>query len=193
MARPRQYDPDAALRHAYEVFWSNGYEATSVQRLLDSMRLNRGSLYTGFADKHTLFLAALRRYRAEVVQPRLEAMRNAPSAREGLRGFFAALAAQCAEQNGPPGCLATNSAVELAARDPVVAEELVAGMRRIEAAFAQTLRRGVRAGEFPAGLPIRATARYLLGVAQGINVLGKVMRDQAYLNGIAATALRVLK
>jgi hypothetical protein len=63
MARPREFDEAEALERAMGVFWSQGYEATSVEDLVGSTGLNRGSLYAAFGDKNALFLRALEHYR----------------------------------------------------------------------------------------------------------------------------------
>ena len=58
----KQFDSDAVLDKAMQAFWARGYEATSMQDLVDCMGINRGSLYATFGDKHSLFIQALRRY-----------------------------------------------------------------------------------------------------------------------------------
>jgi len=60
MARPIQFDRDDVLNKALGLFWSDGYEASSVSRLLNVMRLNRGGLYSSFSDKRTLFKRGVR-------------------------------------------------------------------------------------------------------------------------------------
>ena len=62
MPRPREFDRDEVLDRAVEVFWMRGYDRTSVQDLVNSMGIQRGSLYATFGDKHHLFLEALDRY-----------------------------------------------------------------------------------------------------------------------------------
>ena len=62
MARHKAFNREEVLDRAIEVFWAHGYEATSIQELVDSMGINRGSLYDTFGDKHRLFLEALDRY-----------------------------------------------------------------------------------------------------------------------------------
>ena len=58
----KQFDSDKALTDAMNIFWSRGYESTSMQDLVDSMGINRGSLYATFGSKRSLFLQALRHY-----------------------------------------------------------------------------------------------------------------------------------
>ena len=58
----KSFDSDAALQKAMEAFWARGYEATSMQDLVDCMGLGRGSLYATFGGKRSLFVQALRRY-----------------------------------------------------------------------------------------------------------------------------------
>ena len=52
MPRQKDFDPDRALGNAMELFWEKGYEATSVQDLVDRMGINRFSMYDTFGSKH---------------------------------------------------------------------------------------------------------------------------------------------
>ena len=62
MAGVRQFDPDEVVDRAMEVFWTRGYESTSIDDLVEATGINRGSLYNAFGDKQGLFLAAIDRY-----------------------------------------------------------------------------------------------------------------------------------
>ena len=62
MPRAKCFDRNDALEKAMKAFWSRGYEATSMQDLVDCMGINRGSLYNTFGGKHELFLEALDHY-----------------------------------------------------------------------------------------------------------------------------------
>ncbi len=66
--RPKEFDQQVALERAMKTFWANGYEATSVQDLLDAMEINRGSMYDTFGDKHALFSAAFDHYGRKFLQ-----------------------------------------------------------------------------------------------------------------------------
>ena len=87
MARPREFDEEAALTAASGCFWARGYEATSTRDLADAMGIGGKSLYNAFGDKHALFRQALERYvqRFDVRVSRLEG-RMPP--RQAIRAFF---------------------------------------------------------------------------------------------------------
>ena len=69
MAGVKQFDRNDVLDHAMAVFWRNGYQATSIQDLVEATGINRGSLYTTFGDKRGLFLAVLDHYAERIARP----------------------------------------------------------------------------------------------------------------------------
>jgi len=76
MGRPRSFDEDTILGAAAGVFVQGGYEGTSIDDLVRTLGLHRGSLYQAFGSKRGLFLAALQRY----VQTDLAALALDPTA-----------------------------------------------------------------------------------------------------------------
>ena len=73
----KQFDPDTALDKAMQAFWAHGYDATSIQDLVDCMGINRGSMYATFGDKRSLFIQALNRYNTTRGEPWIEAQAGA--------------------------------------------------------------------------------------------------------------------
>jgi TetR/AcrR family transcriptional repressor of nem operon len=92
--RTREFDTEAAVDAAMELFWARGYEATSVDDLVARLGIGRGSLYAAFGSKHALYLPRLDRYRCERMADAFAALDD-PDAplRPTLRGFFDALVA----------------------------------------------------------------------------------------------------
>ncbi|MFE5508570.1 TetR/AcrR family transcriptional regulator [Amycolatopsis japonica] len=65
MARPRQFDETTAIEAAAAVFRQRGYNATSVDHLVEATGVHRGSLYGAFGSKHGLFARVLEHVTAD--------------------------------------------------------------------------------------------------------------------------------
>ncbi len=192
VGRPKEFDERQALERAMEVFWAHGYEATSVQDLLDAMGINRGSMYDTYGDKHALFSAAIDHYGRTVTRGLEDALAAPGSPLGSIRKALLAVADQTLDRPCR-GCMATNTAVELAQHDPQAATAVTSILQRIEKAFQGALRRAVEAGELGPNTKTRARARFLTGTLQGIVVMGKASASRATLRDIIAVALAALK
>lgn len=193
MPRPKEFDPDKALEKAMQVFWRKGYEATSVQNLVDSMGINRFSLYDTFGDKHRLFLAAFDRYRQKVLLERLRRLEGSPEGLPAIRRYFRGLVEVATSEAGRQGCLLTNSLVELAPHDEEAAARVRANLKRTEDAFHKALLRAREKGEIRASRNLRDLARFLTNTVHGLFVLAKARPQRGELEGIARIALAALK
>lgn len=193
VARTREFDPDAVLQSALELFWRRGYEATSVADLVEHLGIGRASIYATFGSKHELYLKALDRY-AETRDPLLLAQLSQPGpALPGVRAVvrrFAAEAASPADRLS--GCFLTNTAAELAAHDPAAARRVGVSWDRFETLLHSALVRAQGQGELAGDRDPRALARMLLVLLQGIRVVGKASDDPARLRDAAEQALALL-
>lgn len=166
MPRPRQFDPEAVLDAAQRAFQTRGYEATSVQHLVEATGLSRSSLYGAFGDKHALFLAVLDRY-AAAGREATEAACCGSSPTEAIR----AVLAQSAAPGEVPGCLMVAAATERAALDPATAARAAAARRALDARFEALVRDAQAAGEVDAARDPAAVAAMLTGTVFGLRVL----------------------
>src|SRR3989442_342282 len=82
--RPREFDREAALERAIDVFWRHGYEAASVSDLTAAMGINPPSLYAAFGDKEKLFLEAVERYQQQRRESVTKVFDEAPTAKEAV-------------------------------------------------------------------------------------------------------------
>jgi AcrR family transcriptional regulator len=114
MARTKEFDGGRALDDAVRVFWEKGYEATSIQDLVNAIGVNGASLYQSFGGKRELFLKALERFAA--------CDRNIAQAATGIAPGLARIRAAlrlAGEQAAADtrGCMIVNAIVEQAAQD----------------------------------------------------------------------------
>lgn len=182
--RPQQFHRDAVLDRATQVFWERGYEAASVQDLLDRMDLHRGSLYNAFGDKPSLFLECLERYCAERREAATSLLRGVGSPLGGLEALVASWQDQALAEPRR-GCLATNAAVELAGRVPAVADTLTYHFNRLERMIRTTLEHAVDGGELDHAADTRAIARWLVNAMQGLMVMARANASEETIADIA--------
>ncbi|WP_327675239.1 TetR/AcrR family transcriptional regulator [Kitasatospora sp. NBC_00458] len=189
MGRPKQFDPDVAVERAMGVFWRKGYAATTPQDLVDEIGIGKGSLYNTFGSKHALFERALARYR-DSQAAWLEALLDHPgSAKDRLRGALEALVELDLNDPDRRGCMAVNTAAELATSDPGTADTVRRMFARTEGAFRATVEEGQRAGEISGDHDAAAVASWLLATVIGMRVLAKTAEDPAQLRRVAAATM----
>lgn len=189
----KQFDVEVALERAMDVFWNRGYEATSIQDLVEHMGVRRASLYATWSDKHALFLAALRRYDRTMRRERLARLEERCGPREAIRELFEAFASGATPRRGARrGCFLTNTALELSAHDRRVARIVAHSQQEIEAFFCRSIEKGQAAGEIAASVDPARTASGLLASLIGIAVLARSRPERSLLTHVVDDALRRL-
>lgn len=191
MARTKCFNRDEALEKAMQAFWAKGYEATSVQDLVDCMGINRGSLYDTFGDKHQLFLEALDQYGTGALL-RTDVLRQDGDAREILSRFMYVFMQKQVMDPKRRGCFMTNAAVELCSRDDECAERVRVFFEDMEDALKELISRGQRDGTFKTKRDAASLAAFFVGVMQGMRVVGKVNPNEEVLGPMVDVALTVL-
>ena len=108
MARPKSFDEQTALRAAAELFWTHGYDATSMAELEEGMGMGRQSIYNAFGDKRELFLKALAWY-TEQNEAQVDATLRGPErGMAAIRSHFARMIDHAAPEGPRRGCLAVS-------------------------------------------------------------------------------------
>ena len=186
MARPREFDADAALERATRLFWTKGFEQTSLDDLCAATRLGRSSLYAAFGDKRALYLRALARYEERSVE-RIAAAFDGKPLRRGLEDFLAGLIDDIVAGPGRSGCFIGNCAAELARLDAMAGTQVRRSLARIERTF-----KGILEKHLAPSADVAALARFLTAGIQGLRLVGKTNPGRAALEDIASVMLRCL-
>jgi TetR/AcrR family transcriptional repressor of nem operon len=192
VARTKEFDPDAALHKALELFWERGYEATSMADLVQHLGIARASIYATFGGKRDLYVQALERYLQTRDPNVVEVLSQPGPALPAVRSLIQAYAEESLCDEHRRGCMVVNAAVEVMSRDPQVARRVEASWDAVETALTSALTRARAQGEISADKDPRALARFLLVLMQGIRVLGRAHPDPGRLRDATAQALAVL-
>ena len=162
IGRPLEFDPDLALDAAMQVFWNGGYEATSLQNLLEAMDLSKSSFYQAFGSKQQLFERCLKRYRDTMAAAMLEGLSQAGSGRQFIEDMLCSVLEEACSGEKPRGCLVMNTANEFAQADPAVAEWVTQGVTRFTRVFEAAVARAQREGDIAVDKDPEALARFLV-------------------------------
>jgi AcrR family transcriptional regulator len=188
MARPREFDTDAALDGAIAVFREHGFEGTSAQMLVDAMGIGRQSLYAAFGDKWQLYCSAARRYGMGECAAHFDALRSGARAIDGIY----AMLRRVVETADQP-CLGVGSIYEFGASRPDLKEINALLARTLRGAIAARVRDAQREGDIATGLHPEVIAEFLIANIAGIRVAGRGGADRATLTSLVDMALRALR
>lgn len=174
MGRPKQFDPDAAVEQAMQVFWRHGYGATTPQGLVDALGIGKGSLYNAFGGKRQLFDLALRRYLDAQNATVAQLLDGSGPVKERLREALHFIAQTDLADPDRRGCMALNSAMEFGRTDAAVTAQVQGMFDRMEGAFCALIEEGQRAGEIAPGRDAKALASLLLNTVNGMKLTARV-------------------
>lgn len=193
MGRPKEFDVEQALGSAMNVFWSNGFKATSLSDLTASMEISKSSFYETFGSKHDLFLSTIDHYtRTVTAQVSGAAHMDAP-ANKIIRALFDRAVQRMADPESRRGCYLNNCAVEVSLHDSEASERVALGMEMMEEAFLKLAERGKREGSISDRHNSRALARYLVSSLNGILVMGKAQSNEESLYEVVDVTMDVLE
>jgi AcrR family transcriptional regulator len=131
-ARPeprRKNDPAGVrariLNSAFQLFQSQGFNATSVHEITAAARVTGGALHHHFPTQQALGEAVIGESVAAAVEDAwLEPVRSAADARTAILGVFEALARELDLQGSVRGCPVNNLTLELAHANPAFRDQL---------------------------------------------------------------------
>jgi TetR/AcrR family transcriptional repressor of nem operon len=191
MARTKEFDPEAALEAAVNVFWRLGYEHTSLDALMQEMGVARQSLYDTFGDKRALYLKALTHYR----DGNHAMLRDLLAGDRSVKAGFAKLLFDLAHESRAEherGCLLLSANMERASDDAELAEFLRENQKAVERIFLDALTRAQQRGEISKKKDVKSLARFFVATIQGMRASARVSHEPKALEAIAAVALQSL-
>jgi AcrR family transcriptional regulator len=190
--RPRTFDRSAALDRALEIFWTRGYETTSVADLCSALEISPPSLYAAFGNKASLFMEAVQHYEKVHWSRIWEELRLAKDTRSAFESFFENSAAVLSSRNPPCGCLVMLASPD----DKSESLDLKGAIKALRAQAYQMifhrLNQGVEEGDLPGGADTKALADVFLTLLYGMSIQARDGASLQQLSEIGRTALKLL-
>lgn len=192
MARTKQFDEEEVLNRALELFWKQGYNATSMQDLVSHLGINRASLYDTYTGKRELFNRALNNYRLHNAQGISDFLNKYDSVKEGLHKLFKNSINESVADKDHKGCFVTNTTTELLPGDDEIHTVLIENKILFEGIFEDYINKGIKSGEIDSSKNAKSIAGFLFMLNNGLRVTAKVNPDKSELESIIESALSVL-
>lgn len=185
------FDRAEMLEAIQTVFWDNGYAATSLDDIMQSTGLGKGSLYGAFGSKQDMYLLAFSDYCDWVVADLKERLRGSDEdAIVRLRAYI-----QSASKGGAKarrGCMLAKGTAETAGRFPDVDEVIERTFKAMEREIVHCVRQAQSAGDIAPERDARTIGVTVLAVVRGLGALAQAGMSSGSLSLAAQAALGLL-
>ena len=187
--RPREFDEAKALAAASDVFWQNGFSATSLDDLAQAMGMNRPSIYGAFGDKESLYRRALEQFAQGMADGMRTTLFAKGDVRTSLKRFMREALNVYVSGPQPRGCLVMSTAVSAAVSHPEIQRDLLGVVRQIDAGLEDRFRMAIDAGELPTEFDVTARALVAQGLVHSLSLRARAGDSKANLNRLIQTGV----
>jgi TetR/AcrR family transcriptional repressor of nem operon len=179
---------------ATAILGRNGYQATSVDEILEAARVAPSNFYYHFKSKEELAIEVLEGYFEKSRQELAPLFMNRSiTATQKLERLHDAVVKKVSANNCCGGCPMGNLAQELSDTHPEFRMRLAKYFEECVEAIAGVVQDGIKAGEFRRGIDPQASAYLLFGSMQGLMLLSKSLKKVDPLDQGFWQALKLLK
>jgi len=192
MPRVKLFNEEEVLAKAMNLFWKQGYSATSVQELVSHLGINRASLYDTFGDKEQLFKMSFALYRKSNIEGLIQFFQSRPNVKKGFSELFDSTIQEAVLDKDNKGCFVVNTTTELIPNDGSLLEILENNKRDFERLFYEYLKKGQESGQFKTNQDLKSLASLFFTIYNGIRVVSKVRPNKKELSDSIDVALSLL-
>ena len=189
--RPRQFDRDAALDAAMQLFWRHGYGSTSLAQLKQAMGgLSAASFYGAFGSKEELYREALARYletHGQVVAPLYD---DTLPPRVALEQALRSSARLQTNAHLPKGCMLVLSVANASPENEHLQAVVTTERWRTRDTIRRCIDRGVSLGDLRSNMDVEGLTTLAEALLVGMSVQA---RDGVTLAAIDAAVSQLLQ
>jgi len=192
MARNREFDINEALTSAMGLFWLNGYSNTSIDTLLDSMNIGKGSFYQAFENKRDVYLKTLDLYKNQM-RSFFETISSNGKGITRLKNYFVSLIDEMYREDSiQRGCFLCNASIENSGKDKEVTNIVSSGFKEIIVKLTEIVAESQSMGEIRKDLNAEQTAHWLFCISYGLLILAKSDFKKNKIKKIAIDTIDIL-
>ncbi len=192
MPKVETFDRDIILSQATTVFHDLGYNATSMQDLVDATGLNRSSIYNSFTSKKNLFLECLKFYENKNNREISKKLLKASNGFEAIQHLFEFYIYEMTKASDDKGCLIVNCKSEMANHENTITNFLTSNQQRMLELLEDLIFQGQQDHSINKLQSASAYALYIYSSIQGFRVTGILVTEPSKLKSISKTILQTL-
>ena len=192
MGRKKSYDRDELVGKAMELFRDHGFAGTSAEMLVESLGVNRFSLYAEFGSKQGLFDAALERYDDQVLGQSFGRLETPGAGVDEIRALLEFFGTAGHGRGYGRGCLLCNTAVEFGPDDPSGAGFVQRYFKRLSRAFLAALSHAREQGDLPDSVDPKEESAFFTATVLGLFVMARAKAPRALMKSSARVAIEHL-
>ena len=191
MPATKQFDPQQAVIDAMHVFWTKGYEATSLTDLLAAMGINKGSFYDTFHSKYDLYMLALEEYLTQRFATFKSSVQDC-NPREAILKLLQCVKEECLSEDAGKGCFALNCALDRAPLDPKALAKMQHTFDFHQEIYREFIQQAQANNLIARAVDPTRTAKVLLGLTMAMRVYGKVKAPESTFDALYEHAASIL-
>ncbi len=192
MPRVKLFDENEVLFKAMNLFWKQGYSATSVQDLVSNLGINRASLYDTFGDKDQLFKKSFELYRKTNTEGLIRFFESRPNVKSGFSELFDIAINEAVLDKDNKGCFVVNTTTELIPNDESLLKILEDNKRDFVKIFYEYLKKGQEKGQLNTNQDLKSIATLFYTIYNGIRVVSKIRPNKKELSDSIGLSLSLL-
>jgi len=192
MPRVKLFDENEVLIKAMNLFWKQGYSATSVQDLVSHLGINRASIYDTFGDKDKLFKKSFQLYRKQSSEGLIQFFENKQNVKIGFLELFKNAIQEAVNDKERKGCFVVNTITELVPNDESLNEVLEINKQDFINIFFEYLKKGKESGQLKTNQDLKSLATLFYTLYNGIRVVSKVRPNKKELTDSINVSLSLL-
>lgn len=192
MARTKSFNPQKTLQKAVNLFWEQGYHATSMQNLVDGLGINRASMYDTYGSKEALFAKALESYQESESKQVSSILYYYTDIRQGLYVMFEYYVDSALKEGKSNSCFHVNTAIELANESEEIRKSLAAAREFHLKMYRTYLDYGKSKGQLAAHKDIEGIAQTLYNYQCGLMSASKLNPNKESLMYSVSAIIKLL-